>query len=81
MAGLAGLLAFFLLPGAACAVYLWHVLNRLLTAHPLTGGEVATGLLVLVAFIGLLTGLGYTLRRIGSDGSAGRTQGEGRGTP
>lgn len=81
LASLAGLLAFFLLPGAACAVYLWHVLNRLLTGHPLTGGEAATGLVVLVAFLGLLTGLGYVLRRIGSDGSPAHIHGAGEGTP
>lgn len=75
--GLVALLVFFLLPGAACAVYLWHVLNRILTVQPVGGGELAMGLLVLVIFGGLLTGMAYCLRRLGSDGGARRHGGAG----
>lgn len=66
--GLVALLVFFLLPGAACAVYLWHVLNRVLTVQPVSGGELAMGLLVLAVFGGLLAGMAYCLRRLASDG-------------
>lgn len=75
--GLVALLVFFLLPGAACAVYLWHVLNRILTVQPVGGGELAMGLLVLVIFGGLLAGMAYCLRRLGSGGGDRRHGGAG----
>jgi len=74
--GLVALLVFFLLPGAACAVYLWHVLNRILAVQPVSGGELAMGLLVLAIFGGLLTGMAYCLRRVGSGGGDRRQGGE-----
>lgn len=62
---LVGLLALFLVPGAACAAYLWHVLSEVLAGRlPETGVLLTSGALLLV-LVAILRGLGYSLRRYG----------------
>ena len=62
---LMGLLALFLVPGAACAAFLWHVLSVLLMGRLPSGGVLAAAVAVLVLFLALARGLWYSLRRYG----------------
>jgi len=70
LARLAGGLALFLVPGALGAVYVWHVLNDLLTGHN-PGVSLWIGLAVLLALAGWLRLLRGWLRRMdGQEGAA-----------
>ena len=62
---LMGLLALFLVPGAACAAYLWHVLSELLSGRVPGGGVLLSAAGVLALLVALLLGLSYSLRRYG----------------
>lgn len=62
---LMGVLALFLVPGAACAAFLWHALSTLLTGRVPGTGTLLTAAGVLILLLALLRGLWYSLRRYG----------------
>lgn len=62
---LMGVLALFLVPGAACAAFLWHALSGLLAGHALGSGTMLAAAGVLMVFLALLRGLWYALRDYG----------------
>lgn len=63
---LMGVMALFLVPGAACAAFLWHVLSTLLMGRLPSGDVLTAAVAVLVLLLALLRGLWYCLRRHGS---------------
>lgn len=63
--GLMGLLALFLVPGAACAAILWHVLSTLLTGRIPARIDLTAAAAALILLLALLRGLWYCLRRFG----------------
>lgn len=62
---LMGLLALFLVAGAPCAAFLWHVLSVLLSGRLPSGDVLTAAAGVLVVLLALLRGLWYSLRRYG----------------
>lgn len=65
LAKLMVLLALFLVAGAPCAAFLWHVLSLLLTGSVPPGDVLTAAAGVLVILLALVRGLWYSLRRYG----------------
>lgn len=62
---LMGVMALFLVPGAVCAAFLWHVLSTLLMGRLPPADVLTAAVAVLVLLLAIVRGLWYSLRRYG----------------